>query len=1364
MRDNRETPWTDETIREQIRELQRQATKDTLSGLLNRATVEQSIKQRLQAMGPEDSCALFIVDLDHFKQVNDTLGHRAGDQAIRQAAQILSGIFRAKEVVGRLGGDEFVAFLCGQLTEELVREKAAEICGQLSLALGDQKAVNLTASVGVYLARRGQEFEGLYQAADLALYKAKKAGRHRFVVKNSRDGQEEGGELLPISAIPLSGLLEDLGSGIALLEMGAALRLIYVSPSFCRILGVEPGHFTLPKLLAEVIHPDDWVDLEKTLRAGADSGALIEHTHRVSSDGEHWVWWNVRGKRIAYNSADPVMLITTTDVSSFKEAELRQEEAVQRLQAAFDQTRRRMWEVDLNTGLFRAYGRDGQYRPLGESGLRFPNQLVEEGWVHPSSVLRFRAFAGELLGGRAKGYGNFAIRDKDSGFYSWAAVSYRMMFDDVGRAVRAVGVIEDLPQSLQGHGTWSPDQLALPEGLVSDLIVRMRANLDEDRVEALWVEGTDLSAQVQHTLCSQVLQMEKEKIFAKEEQQAFFAYFDREHLRQLFREGKRWLWAEYRRVSSTGDIGWVRHILYLAEDPATGQAYVFVYLLRLDPRCQPEQGHGGEARRDQVSQLYDRATAARIAGDLFAEPGDGNRAVAIFQINGLPQHPAAGGPGGDQLRYEIGAGLALALGGSCILGQYSPDQVAVVFPAVTAREYLRRRLEEAVAFLRQLLSAGNPAWEGLRLLVGASVRPASSGEVHAMAAQAAQVCEFWWNAAADTVAFAQDEEDRDLSRLLPAGTRDQVSIHPMGAKQPMSKQEKDVALDAIAAMLTAKTLDASLLAVLRIIGNYYAADRVYTLMLVENSRAVVMTFEWTSPHKPSIQHAVSGMRLERFPLLERCMGERAPAFLSRQPQEREAGSALDQPWHYAAFPLVRGSKVVGFLCVENPQAHPGDTALFAALIPFMLQQRERFSHRERAAGDQLLDLPDLRAYMESVCTLTSEYYISLGVVCISVPDYASLNGDLGFEYANRMLWYVAKNLKELFGEALLFRLWDAEFVAFSPNTIKEVFLGRCGRLRSILQRRYPRMVRIGRAWSEGVFTGKRLVETAKAAMQTESAILPIDMPAVFPRESQGPAVLDAAQAGNFTVYYQPKIDMRTGALVGAEALVRGVGGDGSVFPPAQFIQLLEEEGTIRELDIFVLDQALSQIDRWREAGLGVVPVAVNLSRVTVSHPNTLASVLAIQSRFPQVPAQTMELEITERGEMELSEFQNIVEQFRGCGLRIGLDDFGSQYANLSLFTNVRFDTVKLDRSLITGLARNPINRMLVQDIVEICGAYGMDCVAEGVEALEQSTVLLEMGCVHAQGFYYDRPMPAEAFEQKYLRPGGERREKEDAHE
>ena len=156
-------------------------------------------------MTAEEQCALFIIDLDNFKQVNDTLGHQAGDQAIRQSARILSGLFRANDIVGRLGGDEFTVFLCGDITEEYVRKKAAQICDELHLALGDSQMVDITASVGVYLSARGQEFEGLYQAADLALYKAKKTGKHRYCLKD-QDGYQEGqrGEFRPVSTIPLS--------------------------------------------------------------------------------------------------------------------------------------------------------------------------------------------------------------------------------------------------------------------------------------------------------------------------------------------------------------------------------------------------------------------------------------------------------------------------------------------------------------------------------------------------------------------------------------------------------------------------------------------------------------------------------------------------------------------------------------------------------------------------------------------------------------------------------------------------------------------------------------------------------------------------------------------------------------------------------------------------------------------------------------------------------------------------------------------------------------------------------------------------------------------------------------------------------
>ena len=399
-----------------------------------------------------------------------------------------------------------------------------------------------------------------------------------------------------------------------------------------------------------------------------------------------------------------------------------------------------------------------------------------------------------------------------------------------------------------------------------------------------------------------------------------------------------------------------------------------------------------------------------------------------------------------------------------------------------------------------------------------------------------------------------------------------------------------------------------------------------------------------------------------------------------------------------------------------------------------------------------MELPDLRSYMETIYSLNSDRYSSLGVVCLDIPGMASINGSLGFEYGSKLLWYVSKTLTDVFGPSLLFRTWEAEFIAFCPNTTRQVFFGRCGRLRSILQRRYPKRVRMGRAWASDSFNGRALVDEARLDLQAGQEPADYRLEPPLSVQELFPSVRAAAAADRLTVYFQPKIDMRTGALFGAEALVRGVEEDGTIVPPGQFIKALEERGSIRDLDLFVMEAALAQLDRWRAAGRPVIPVSVNLSRVTLLHPSTLASILAIQSRYPQIPAQALELEVTESaGGLETSDVRKIVDRLRSCGLRLALDDFGSQYANLPLFTTVEFDTVKLDRSLITELVGNPIDQMLIRDIVQICQARGTNCIAEGVESDEQIAALLDIGCRYAQGHYYDKPLPAEQFAEKYLR-------------
>ena len=1138
-------------------------------------------------------------------------------------------------------------------------------------------------------------------------------------------------------------------SGLALLEMGPSMRIIYVSPSFFRAIGMTADRCALPCSLSRIIHPDDIKDFERVLRKGLEKGNLVNHTHRVSPDGIKWMWWQVRAYQISYDNPYPVMLITTTDVSAFKERELRLREANRRLETAFEQTAQHLWEVDIGSRTFTAFNRknaDGSYVFRGV----FPESLLSGGWIHPDSALRFQDFAKGLLEGQQQGTGNFIVQHEDTGCYNWAALSFRMICDETGEPVKAVGVFEYLTQGSDGQEARSVLIRPMPRSLRPHLILGMQANLTRNTVRNLWIEGKPLAPGASQLSCDHVLRQEEERLFSYNERQELKDYFCRERLLELFSAGKRWIRIAYRRVDGEGNIRWVRETINMVEAPLTQDIFLFAYLVEHDRRHRWEMELEGGDLLDGSTGLYKPAAFRSMAEARMREAGGGACAMAVLQVGRKDWLWDKSGVGDYSNGYYVAAALSVVLEPVSILGLYDQGRLIAFFPEAPSRDKLKKCLEDAFTFARLSLS-DILFLEHQRFVAGVICARGGQGDFSAMASQGMQLCQLWQNVPVDTVAFPKDAEDWVWGELQRFRAGDQVTVYRTEMDRPLSDAEKDVALRCVSAMLSAESMEASIRSVLSYIGIYYRADRVYVLTLTEDRQTVTMPYEWTGPQKHSIQQAVSGLFLDRFPLFQRCMRERAPVFLTRS-QPGGAEGAAEKHWHFTAFPLIDGEAIIGFLCIENSQDHPADAALFGTLIPHIIREQKRFHARLQMPGDPsgvfLSELPNLRSYMNMIYSISSEAYSSLGALCLDIPGLSAINSSLGFEYGSRMLWYVSKTMGDIFGRALLFRTWDAEFVVLCPDTTRQVFVGRCNRLRAELQRRYPKRLRIGYAWSEGIFTGRSLVNEARAIMRCERVEAEQGAPSIG-TSSGG----QSACPGRFALFLQPKIHMPTGALLGAEVLARGVDREGKLILPDRFIRELEENGTIRDLDLYVLENTLCLMEQWRKRDLTLFPMSVNFSRLTLFDPASPASVLAIQSRHPLITPELLELEITESGvKADSQALAEVLDRFRELGMRFSLDDFGSEYSNISIFTNVKFDSVKLDRSLIAHLPSNPKGQMLVQDLVDICHACGMICVAEGVENRAQIAALTEAGCGYGQGYYFDRPLSVEAFEEKYLRP------------
>ena len=242
----------------------------------------------------------------------------------------------------------------------------------------------------------------------------------------------------------------------------------------------------------------------------------------------------------------------------------------------------------------------------------------------------------------------------------------------------------------------------------------------------------------------------------------------------------------------------------------------------------------------------------------------------------------------------------------------------------------------------------------------------------------------------------------------------------------------------------------------------------------------------------------------------------------------------------------------------------------------------------------------------------------------------------------------------------------------------------------------------------------------------------------------------ALEDKSILVYFQPKVSVSENTVVGAEALTRLKDDDGKIIPPDHFITVLENSGKILELDWYVMRYVFAKIRTWLDEGKTPKRVSINLSKLHFYYDNLVADIIREFDSY-NISPEYIEFEVTESVFFEEAQLIiSKIEKLRERGFRVSVDDFGAGYSSLNLIGILPVDIIKLDKGFIKNSLCNNKGKNIIKGLISILNEIDMEIVCEGIETKEEEKIVYEFGCDSMQGFLYDKPIPVEDFERKYV--------------
>ncbi len=596
------------------------------------------------------------------------------------------------------------------------------------------------------------------------------------------------------------------------------------------------------------------------------------------------------------------------------------------------------------------------------------------------------------------------------------------------------------------------------------------------------------------------------------------------------------------------------------------------------------------------------------------------------------------------------------------------------------------------------------------------------------------------------------------------GKRLNLCKYTINTSLTQNKLSLNEAISACSEILNQNRTENSINSFITLLDSFYSPNKAYIVQIDFETNSLKKLNNWTDSSHEALFHKEIDAKQLAYLIQNLCdANENKVVTLSEildyyRKNASDRVADLTSNYKEIVFSPIHNktNAVIGFIGLVGDTVLDQDYELLVSVSNFIdkcFTQSNIFSNLEVVSEiDELTGFYARGIYAKQLSHYSRVQPTKLGVLSININGLRKVNESLGSEEGDKLILESATLLKKYFKEPF-YRISGDEFICFVENSSEEDFLERVDCLHNEMHEKNNKLFAIGQSYKDGHIDASKMITEADTMMYINKQ----DYYHSSNRQSKDVKhtvlneLLEAFEDGEFMVYLQPQFRLKDESLIGAEALIRRYSKkQGKMIFPDQFIPLYENNSVIRHIDFFVLEEICKLIVAWKNLG-HELQFSVNFSRVTLLEHDVVESICEICDKY-NVDRNKIILEVTERvGLIENNVPSDLIVKFKKAGFRISLDDFGCAYSNIVTLAQVRFDEVKIDKSLVDNLLSSEENRVIVKSVLDMChNLKDTETLAEGIETREQADLLKELGSSYAQGYLFSKPISIEDFYAKYI--------------